>query len=164
MPKKQVELSRISARRTTARKLAAVDYEKRRVKVLTAAAAVFKELGYGAASVDDVARRAEMDRASVYYYFKGKEELFREMVGGATAENVEMAERIAQSDEPPKDMLRHLIEGLFASYERHYPYLYVYVQENMSRLVQDKSPWSRKNSRPQPPLRHRGGQHCQSGT
>ena len=144
MQKKQAATSKISARRQTARKLAAVDYSKRRATVLTAAAAVFKELGYGAATVDDVARRAAMDRASVYYYFHGKEDLFREMVGGATTENVEMAEHIAKSDRDTEDKLRVLIHGLFDSYERHFPYLYVYVQEDMSRLLQDKSAWSKK--------------------
>ena len=147
MQKKQAATSKISARRQTARKLAAVDYSKRRATVLTAAAAVFKELGYGAATVDDVARRAAMDRASVYYYFHGKEDLFREMVGGATTENVEMAEHIAKSDRDTEDKLRVLIHGLFNSYERHFPYLYVYVQEDMSRLLQDKSAWSKKFAR-----------------
>jgi TetR/AcrR family transcriptional regulator, cholesterol catabolism regulator len=144
MQKKRAVVSKISERRLSARKLAAAEYEKRRAAVLTAAAAVFKELGYGAATVDDVARRAQMDRASVYYYFHGKEDLFREMVGDATAENVEMAERVAQSERSPREKLRVLIQRLFDSYERHYPYLYVYVQEDMSRLLQDKSPWSNK--------------------
>jgi AcrR family transcriptional regulator len=136
--------SKISARRLSARKTAAVDYEKRRGEILKAAALVFREMGYGSATVDDVARRADIDRASIYYYFKGKKDLLREMVGDATIENVEMAERIAQSTEPPNVKLRHLIIGLFKSYERHFPYLYVYVQEDMSRLAQDRSPWSKK--------------------
>ena len=38
--------------------------------------------------------------------------------------------------------MRRLIVTLFESYERHYPYLYVYLQEDMSRLAQDKSAWS----------------------
>jgi AcrR family transcriptional regulator len=144
MQKRLEATSKISARRLNARKVAAADYEKRRAEVLKAAALVFKEMGYGSATVDDVARRAEMDRASIYYYFKGKKDLFREMVVEATTENVEMAERIARSDRPPPDKLRLLIHGLFGSYERHFPYLYVYVQEDMSRLLQDRSAWSKK--------------------
>jgi AcrR family transcriptional regulator len=136
--------SKISARRLNARKVAAVDYEKRRGDILKAAAQVFREMSYGSATVDDVAQRAEIDRASIYYYFKGKKELLREMVGDATTENVEMAERIAQSDRIPPDKLRQLILGLFGSYEKHFPYLYVYVQEDMTRLAQDRSTWSRK--------------------
>lgn len=136
--------SKISARRLNARKVAAVDYEKRRGDILKAAAQVFREMSYGSATVDDIAQRAAIDRASIYYYFKGKKELLREMVGDATTENVEMAERIAQSDKSPPDKLRQLILGLFGSYEKHFPYLYVYVQEDMTRLTQDRSTWSRK--------------------
>ena len=144
MRTKAAETSKISERRLAARKTAAVEYEKRRARVLKAAAEVFKELGYSTATVDDVAKRAKIDRASIYYYFKGKKDLLREMVGGATAENVDMAEDIANSDRSPREKLRKLMVDLLVSYERHYPYLYVYVQEDMSRLLQDKSPWSKR--------------------
>ena len=46
---------------------------------------VFKEKGFAATTVDDIGRRAKMDRATVYYYFRGKKELFREMVNEATS-------------------------------------------------------------------------------
>jgi AcrR family transcriptional regulator len=144
MKPKPAEKSKISARRLSARRTAAADYERRRSKILDAAAQVFKEKGYGAASVDDVAQLAEMDRASIYYYFSGKKELFREMVGGATLENVEMAEHIAGSRQPPDAKLRALICGLFESYRKHFPYLYVFVQEEMTHLAGDRSAWSKK--------------------
>jgi len=138
------ETSKISERRLAARKTAAADYEKRRGRILKAAADVFKEQGYSGATVDDVAKRAKIDRASIYYYFKGKKDLFREMVGDAIVENVDMAERIAASDLTPRAKLHQLIHDLMVSYERHYPYLYVYVQEDMSQLLQDKSAWSKR--------------------
>ena len=143
MKKEAAEGSKISTRRLNARRTAAGDYEARRAKILEAAAQVFKERGFGSASVDDVAQRAEMDRASIYYYFSGKRELFREMVGGATTENVKMAEQIAAGSATASDKVQALVRGLFASFEKHYPYLYVFVQEDMSHLAQDKSAWSR---------------------
>lgn len=135
-------MSKISARRTSAREAGAAEYAKKRKEILHTAAVVFKEMGYEAATVDDVAKRAMIDRASLYYYFKGKKDLFREMVGEATSDNVDMAESIAASDRTPEEKLRNLIVALFESYARHYPYLYVYLQEDMSRLAQDNSPWS----------------------
>lgn len=136
--------SKISDRRKNARNIAAAEYQKRRVLLLKAAADVFREVGYASASVDDIGQRAQMDRASIYYYFKGKKDLFREMVSDATLENVEMAERIAGSEDGAEQKLRNLICDLFDSYERHYPYLYVFVQEDMSRLSQDTSAWSKR--------------------
>jgi TetR/AcrR family transcriptional regulator, cholesterol catabolism regulator len=135
--------SSISSRRLNARNAAEDDYEKRRAKLVEVAAMVFREKGFNAANVDDIAKRAGIDRASIYYYYKGKKELFREMVEQAITGNVERAEEIASTADLPSAKLRRLILALFQSYERHYPYLYVYVQEDMTRLMSDQSTWSR---------------------
>jgi len=114
----------------------------KRLEIMRIGATLFKEVGYEAATVDEIARRAEMDRATLYYYFKGKQELFREMVNTATANNVTTAEGIASIDEPPDIKLRKLIRSLFNSYQEHYPYLFVYLEQDISRLAQDQSAWS----------------------
>lgn len=136
--------SNISSRRINARKTGDDEYEKKRKKIITGAAAVFREKGYQAANVGDIAKKAGIDRASIYYYYKGKTELFHEMVEEANFGNVVMAEQIAASDDTPLSKLRILIERLFESYERHYPYLFVYVQEDMTRVLSDKTAWSVK--------------------
>jgi AcrR family transcriptional regulator len=136
-------VSSISSRRKNARKAGDDDYEKRRAKLVEVAALVFREKGFNAANVDDIAKRAGIDRASIYYYYKGKKELFREMVEQAITGNVERAEEIMAAPDSPGIKLRRLITTLFQSYERHYPYLYVYVQEDMTRLMSDQSAWSR---------------------
>lgn len=137
-------MSKISDRRKNARDAGATDYERKRREIIQAAATVFKEQSLGNATMDEIAKRAGLDRASLYYYFKGKRELFRDMVSVATNDNVEMAEAIAASEDTADSKLRRLIIGLFESYERHYPYLYVYLQEDMNQLPQDNSAWSRK--------------------
>lgn len=137
-------VSNISKRRKIARKRAAGEYEKQRQSILTAAVESFKELGFEATKMDDIARRAQLDRASVYYYFKGKKEIFREIIEDTTVANVERAERIAASDASPSNKLRLLIQDLFEIYERHYPYVYIYLQEDMTRLLQDDSNWGRE--------------------
>jgi AcrR family transcriptional regulator len=48
-----------------------------RAAILTAARAVFAELGYGGASVRDVIRRTELASGTFYNYFPDKEALFR---------------------------------------------------------------------------------------
>src|SRR5258707_7923333 len=116
---------RLSGRRSNARSAGGEEYEKRRLVIISAAAAVFREKGYAAANGLDIATKAKMDRASLYYYYAGKQEIFRDMVGEAVTDNVLMAERIAASAETPANQLRQLIEGLFSSYARHYPYLFV---------------------------------------
>lgn len=136
--------SNIAARRSRARKKAAGDYEKQRQAIIQAAVESFREMGFEAVRIDDIARRAQLDRASVYYYFKGKKEIFREIIGSATSANVERAETIAGAARPPAEKLRQLIRDLFDIYERHYPVVYLYLQEDLGRLVQDDSKWGRE--------------------
>jgi len=116
----------------------------KRLEIMKIGAAVFKELGYENATVDEIAKRANMDRATLYYYFKGKQELFREMVNMATTDNVVNAEKIAAMKAAPDIKLRKLIETLFESYQDHYPYLFVYLEQDISRLTVDQSEWSAK--------------------
>jgi TetR/AcrR family transcriptional repressor of mexJK operon len=48
--------------------------------VLAAAKTLFMERGYGATSMDDIAKRAKVGKATVYEYFQNKEELFAAVV------------------------------------------------------------------------------------
>jgi TetR/AcrR family transcriptional regulator, cholesterol catabolism regulator len=132
--------SSIDRRRRQARRDPSSDYIERRQKLLTAAAEVFKEKGLEAASVNDIAERLGSDRASVYYYFGGKHEIFMALVQQAVEHNVVVAESIANSTEPSTLRLRRLIEGLLYSYEREYPFIHLYIQEDMRRLSRDGGP------------------------
>lgn len=51
-----------------------------RQKILDAALNVFYEAGFDGARVDVIARRAGVNQALIYYYFKSKEELFAELI------------------------------------------------------------------------------------
>lgn len=53
----------------------AEDYDDKRTAVLDAAAALFGELGYTGAKMDDVAERCNVSKSMVYHYFKKKEDL-----------------------------------------------------------------------------------------
>jgi TetR/AcrR family transcriptional regulator, mexJK operon transcriptional repressor len=50
-------------------------------QVLQAASSVFREQGYGSASMDAIARRAGVSKATLYAHFAGKDELFAAIVG-----------------------------------------------------------------------------------
>lgn len=52
-----------------------VDAERRR-ELLAAARASFEELGYGAATIAEITRRAGVSRATFYVYFASKEQVF----------------------------------------------------------------------------------------
>ena len=51
-------------------------WQRRRDEILDAAERVFAEKGLGAATLEDVAARVELRRASLAYYFRDKDELY----------------------------------------------------------------------------------------
>jgi len=129
--------SDIGRRRSLAKTERSAAYQTRRDAVIRAAKAVFREKGYGSSSLADVAARLDTDRASLYYYVSGKQELFEEVVRDAVEHNVQEAERILRSDAPPGDKLRQVIAATMLSYEEHYPYLYEYVEADVGRPASD---------------------------
>ena len=137
-------MNNIAKRRALARKSGDKDYESRRAALLKAAARIFLEKGFRATNLDDIARMVGINRASLYYYVSGKEELFREINRDATLENVLMAERICMESGNPRDKLRAFMVALMESFERHYPYLYVYIQEDMTRVSSDRTRWGKE--------------------
>jgi len=135
--------SDIAQRRALARATDDPDYRVRRAELIKTAAAVFRRKGYSAAKLQDIAAAAGLDRASVYYYVSGKEELYKEVVAEAVRDNVAMVERLRSTEASAPSKLSAFVEGLMASYERHYPYLYVYVQEDMTHMSGDTA-WTRE--------------------
>ena len=136
-------ISVIAQRRALARESGDAAYRQRRIAVLEAAAAVFKRKGFHAASLNDIAMEVGLDRASIYYYASSKDELFREIVFDAVFDNVKMAEALRAEKGNAAEKIESLIKKLIHSYAAHYPYLFVYVQEDMAHLDQSSS-WGRE--------------------
>jgi AcrR family transcriptional regulator len=84
----------------------------KRSRLVSAAVDLAYRIGFGAASLADIAREAEVPLGNVYYYFKTKDE-----IGEAIVE-LRLAELSAQRqrwDEPgsPKDRLCACVQGVF---------------------------------------------------
>lgn len=78
----------------------------RREHVLEAALLTFARYGYRKASMEDVARAADISRPGLYFYFASKRDLFRAAVTHALDGDVAAAERsLADIDRPLRDRL-----------------------------------------------------------
>jgi TetR/AcrR family transcriptional regulator, cholesterol catabolism regulator len=130
----------ISQRRQSARSEASAGYEQRRQRLLEAAAAVFNEKGFGATSINDIAARLGSDRASVYYYYGSKQEIYLDLIRRAVEQIVVTAETLAAENGPATVRLRHLFEATLDGYERHYPYLHIFIQEDVRRFSPEDGP------------------------
>lgn len=134
--------SRISQRRRTAQRNGRADYAAKRAEIITAAAEVFREKGYQAATLNDVAERLGTDRANLYYYVADKQELFHEAVKGVLENNLSRAEEVHASDLPPVEKLGALVATILESYEANYPHMFVYIQEDMAQIAKNESSWA----------------------
>jgi AcrR family transcriptional regulator len=133
----------MAQRRALAQRNDDPEYRARRAELIKTAAAVFRRKGFSAAKLQDIAAEVGLDRASVYYYVSGKEELYKDVVAEAVRDNVKMVEDLRAEKQPTTSKLAALIAGLMASYELHYPYLYVYVQEDMAQM-EVTTAWNRE--------------------
>lgn len=75
-------------------------------QVLDWATAVFIQEGYGAASVDDIARRAGVTRGAVYHHYEGKAGLFRAVAERAQQQVAARVVAQAERHDDPAEQLR----------------------------------------------------------
>ena len=85
-----------------------------RERILTAAAEAFAEHGYDGARVDEIARRAGVNKAMLYYHVGDKAAMYGAVVAGFISHVEEvLSERIAQAA-TPADKLRAMQDTLLA--------------------------------------------------
>jgi TetR/AcrR family transcriptional regulator, cholesterol catabolism regulator len=136
--------SGIGRRRAAAQGENRTAYRERRQEIITVAADLFKAHGFRGTSIGQIADALDTDRATLYYYIGSKEELFDEVVTDAVRANVAVAESIRDGEGTAPEKLRTLLTSLMQSYAANYPFLYVYIQENLSHVGGTRAEWSRE--------------------
>jgi len=94
--------------------------EQTRRQLIEAAAAIFSEQGYHRAKVEDVARRADVAKGTVYYHFSGKAELFAALVVEGIENHIRDIKNSVEADTPVEKQLKTLIKSsieLYLDYE-----------------------------------------------
>lgn len=137
-----IQDSEIGRRRKAAKTDARASYQVRRQEIVNAAAQVFNRMGLKGASLSAVATELGVDRATLYYYFSSKEQLFDEIVGSVLEENERLARRIAESTISPSRKLRELIIAFMQSYANNYPLMFIYIREDLAHVSDKRSTWS----------------------
>lgn len=132
----------IGQRRTAAHKESRASYSNRRQEISDAAVRVFNRMGYQGASLTAVAAELGVDRATLYYYFSSKEQLFDEIVRSVLERNDALARRIADSAISPARKMRELVSALILSYAETYPLLFIYIREDLGHVSDKRSTWS----------------------
>ncbi|GIX13448.1 MAG: TetR family transcriptional regulator [Paracoccaceae bacterium] len=102
---------------------------KRREEVLDAAARVFAERGYHGASTQDIADLLGMRQASLYYYFRSKEEALEEVCARGTRGFIERAEAILAGDADHPEKLRALLRAQVLPMQGEPDYVRTFLNE-----------------------------------
>lgn len=129
--------SQIERKRRRATSEGSASYLRRRQAIITAAGQVFHAKGLANTSVIDVGEQLGVDRASVYYYFDSKQDLFRAVIYEAIHDVVGRVKARADGAGSARDKIIDILTMIVRAYEEHYPALHVYLQEDMRRIRLD---------------------------
>lgn len=81
--------------------------------ILDAATQVFAEKGFDGSRVDEIARRAGVNKALLYYYFESKDKILEELMVGLVEEMVELKDQLT------KDLGDTSLEEYFYNIQTH---------------------------------------------
>lgn len=120
--------------------------EPTRDGIVAAAAEIFGQRGFGASSVDDVAQLAGITKATVYYHFSSKEELYAAVRVALLDQSTAQARESVQEYPEPLSALVHLVElTISMTLDRNRKYMFFHeiipiandVRDAISRAQRD---------------------------
>jgi AcrR family transcriptional regulator len=108
---------------------------QRNAELVNVAATLFRERGYDATSMQEIADEMGILKGSVYHYVKTKEDLLWMVVEPVLLELVSRAQEIlGDADTPLADRLTAAMVAHAVSFEDHFPHMFVMTRENGETL------------------------------
>jgi AcrR family transcriptional regulator len=98
-------------------------------EIITQAARLFKEKGYRATTLEDIAAAVGMLKGSLYYYIRSKEELLYLVVQEPIHQAYNKLEEIVNSDIPVKVKIAQAFANHMTLFSQHYPHIAVYLHD-----------------------------------
>ncbi len=88
-------------------------------RIIEAATAVFAEVGYSGARVDEIAKRAGVNKATIYYHIGDKEALYAQVLHDATGDAADRIEKNVEAAAGPSEKLKSYFEAIAATVDDH---------------------------------------------
>ena len=107
------------------------------------AKAVFAERGYQQATLEEIAQQAGMSKATIYLYYKNKDDLFLHVVEKLVETAIAETTQAAEAPGAPLDKLARLVCGKMAFYEHEREFFRIYLNEKHGLEVTPKDPHKR---------------------
>lgn len=105
--------------------------ESTRRVLLAAARAAFAERGFDGARVDDIARRASLNKQLVYHYFGSKDGLYTAVLEDVYSEIRESEQALALDSLPAEEAMRQLVAFSFDYLQQNPDFVALIMNENM---------------------------------
>jgi len=116
-------------------------YERRRRKVIAAAARLFAERGYQATSMSDLTEATGLAAGGLYHYFASKEQLLFLICDELLDPLLERARAIVAADAPAERHLHELLRAWLDHIEAHRDHMLVFAQER--HVIEREPQWRR---------------------
>ena len=112
-------------------------------QILESAYQVFQQVGYTAATMDQIAERAELAKGTLYIYFKSKEEVYFSLLINGLDILINLLEEAEASGKMRENPLQETAKTLFLYYTEYTHYFRIFMvmrQEDMqAKLTPDLS-------------------------
>lgn len=109
----------------------------RRDDILTVAARMFREKGYVATSLDDIAQAIGISKPGIYHYFSAKEEILYDICLMGLQHINDYVQKILYSNLDVLEKFKKIIEGHIKSYSEYRDIAGVFLGEQ-ANLTEDK--------------------------
>jgi len=109
------------------------DAERTKADILAVATEEFATYGLSGARVDAIAERTRTSKRMIYYYFKGKEGLYRAVLEKAYSEIRSLDTQVGIEDAEPVEAIRKICEITFDYDETHPFFISLVSVENVHR-------------------------------
>ena len=111
--------------------------KNRKLQIIEAAAIVFKEKGYDRATLQDIATRVGITKATLYHHYKNKHELLFTIIDALMEKGITELSKIVEMPIPSNQKIHLAFREHFSSYESSFPNYGVLLHENTDSLPRE---------------------------
>jgi AcrR family transcriptional regulator len=108
--------------------------------IAQAAKEIFAERGYQRATLEEIAQRAGISKATIYLYYRNKDDLFLHVVEELVNTAMAAAAQEAATTKPPLEKLYGMVRSKVEFYEHEREFFRIYLNEKQGQEVAPKDP------------------------
>lgn len=109
-------------------------HDKKKKEILRTAARVFRQKGYHATRIQDIADALKMQKGSLYYYIKTKEDLLRGLVEDILEQSVSLLHDIKDKHHTPSEKVLMCIESHLNLFHNNIDAFGVFITEDLQLI------------------------------